>query len=583
MRICITVMNVTFIMEDAFVYQYLNGGITVSNKVVKESEQAKFVIGHMNPDTDSICSAIAYANLKSKVTGQKFKPKRAGQVSPETSFVLDYFGFQVPDFVSDVREQVKDMEIREVAGIKHNISLKKAWDTMEQGNVVTLPIVDDSNRLEGLISVADIAKSYMDIYDNEVLSKASTPYINMLEVLEGEMVVGNPNTVLKGGKVLIAAANPDMMENYIEKGDVVILGNRYESQLCAIEMEAQCIVVCTGADVSKTITRLAENKKCTIIKTKYDTYMASRLLNQSMPIDFFMRKQDFTTFTTEDYIDDIREVMATKRHRDFPILDKEGHYLGMISRRNLLKVKKKQVILVDHNERSQAVDGLENAEILEIIDHHRIGNIETMGPVYFRNQPVGCTATIVTQMYRENGVEITPNIAGVLCSAILSDTLVFRSPTCTEVDKKAAQELAKIAGIEIEEYAKKMFAAGSNLSGKTPEEIFYQDFKKFSAGNITFGVGQITSMDDKELQKLKGRMVPYIEKTFQEHEADMLFFMLTDILEESTDLIVYGENADEVAKKAFTSAEEGRTYLRGIVSRKKQIIPALMNVLQDNG
>lgn len=556
--------------------------IPLGKEIDNEVEQTVFVVGHTNPDTDSICSAIAYANLKCEITGKKYKPKRAGQISPETDFVLDYFGVHKPGFISDVRTQVKDMQIKDVPGVNCNISLKRAWDIMERDNLATLPIVDEDNKLQGLISVADIAKSYMDIYDSKILSKARTPYINILEVLEGEMIVGNPEVALEDGKVLIAAANPDMMENYIDKDDIVILGNRYESQLCAIEMSAKCIVVCTGADVSQTIARLAENKNCTIIKTKYDTYTATRLINQSMPIDFFMRKQDFTTFNMEDYIDDIREVMANKRHRDFPILDKEDYYRGMISRRNLLQVKKKSIILVDHNERSQAVDGLDDANILEIIDHHRIGSIETIGPVYFRNQPLGCTATIVAQMYRENGVEITPSMAGILCSAILSDTLVYRSPTCTEVDKRMAEELAKIAGIVVEDYAKAMFAAGSNLSGKTPEEIFYQDFKKFSAGDVVFGVGQITSMDDDELDKLKEKLVPYMEKSFEDHEADMIFFMLTNILEESTDLIFKGENAEEVVKKAFKSEEEERAYLKGIVSRKKQIIPALMGVLQND-
>ena len=554
----------------------------MSEAISTEKEQNVFVVGHTNPDTDSICSAIAYANLKQKVTGKKYTAKRAGLVSPETEFVLKRFDIKTPGYISDVREQVKDMIIREVPGINKEMSLKKAWDIMDKDTLATLPVINEERDLVGLISVADIAKSYMDVYDSEILAKAETSYKNILEVLEGTMIVGNPDANVTEGKVLIAAANPEMMETYIDAGDMVILGNRYESQLCAIEMNAKCIVVCTGADVSKTITRLAENKGCTIIQTKYDTYMASRLINQSMPIDYFMRKDGFVTFTTEDFIEDIKAVMAEKRHRDFPILDKEGHYLGMISRRNLLNVRKKELILVDHNEVSQAVDGLESANILEIIDHHKIGSLETVGPVYFRNQPVGCTATIVAQMYRENNVEIEPAMAGLMCSAILSDTLAYRSPTCTELDKRTAEELAAIAGFEAEAYAKEMFAAGSNLSGKSPEEIFYQDFKKFSAGNVTFGVGQITSMDGDELTKLKERMLPYMEKTFEEHGADMLFFMLTDIMEESTELLLYGEGAEETAKSAFHSEEEARMYLRGVVSRKKQIIPPLMNVLQND-
>lgn len=554
----------------------------MSEAIITKKEQNVFVVGHTNPDTDSICSAIAYANLKQKVTGQKYTAKRAGQLSPETEFVLQQFGVKTPGFISDVREQVKDMTIRVVPTLRKEISLKKAWDVMDKETLSTLPIIDDEQHLEGLISVADIAKSYMDVYDSEILAKAETPYQNILEVLEGEMVVGNPEEHVKTGKVLIGAANPEMMETYVDEGDLVILGDRYEAQLCAIEMKAKCIVVCTGVPVAKTITRMAENKGCAIIQTKYDTYMASRLINQSMPIDYFMRKEGFVTFTTEDFIEDIKAVMADKRHRDFPILDKEGRFIGMVSRRDLLNVRKKDIILVDHNEVSQAVDGLESANILEIIDHHKIGSLETVGPVYFRNQPVGCTATIVAQMYRENNIEIDATMAGVMCSAILSDTLVFRSPTCTELDKRTAEELASIAGFDIQKYAKEMFAAGSDLSGKAPEEIFYQDFKKFTAGNTTFGVGQITSMDEESLQELKKRMIPYIEKTFAEHGADMLFFMLTDIMEESTDLMIFGEGAEEAAKQAFHSEKEDRMYLRGVVSRKKQIIPQLMSVLQND-
>jgi Inorganic pyrophosphatase/exopolyphosphatase len=546
-----------------------------------QAHKSVFVIGHINPDTDSICSAIAYANLKRQLTGADYRPKRAGQINSETQFVLERFHMNPPAYVSDVRTQVKDIEIRKVAGVKNNISLKKAWGIMGNNNVVTLPIVDDQGKLEGLITVGDIAKSYMDIYESTILAEAKTPYINILETLEGEMAVGDVNGEISNGKVLIAAANPDLMESYIAENDIVILGNRYESQLCAIEMNAKCIIVCDGAMVSYTISRLAENKNCTIIKTPYDTYTVARLINQSMPIRFFMRNMNLITFTTEDYIDEIRDIMAKKRHRDFPILDMDGNFSGMISRRNLLDAKRKQLILVDHNERSQAVDGLEEAEILEIIDHHRLGSIETMSPVFFRNQPLGCTATIIYQMYKENNVEIDKNLAGILCSAIVSDTLVYRSPTCTIVDKMAAEELAVIAGIKVEEYAKEMFAAGSNLLNKAPEEIFYHDYKKFTAGDLVFGVGQITSMNQEELDAIKDKLLPYMEKAYKDHGVAMLFFMLTNIMDEATELLYYGTGAKEVASHAFkiSNPVEG-IYLKGVVSRKKQLIPALMMSLQ---
>ncbi len=542
-----------------------------------------YVIGHINPDTDSICSAIAYARLKQILTGGEYKAKRAGQINSETRFVLDRFKIPAPSYLSDIRTQVKDIEIRRTEGVDKGISLKTAWAFMRKNNVVTLPIVDKYNRLEGLITIGDIAKSYMDVYDSRILTKALTPCINVIETLEGELIVGCDTDQFTQGKVLIAAANPDLMENYIEKGDIVILGNRYESQLCAIEMNAKCIIVCDGAKVSKTITKLAQNNACTIISTPFDTFTAARLINQSIPIRFFMTNLDLITFSTEEYIEDIRAIMAKKRHRDFPILNKDGLYSGMISRRNLLDARRKKVILVDHNEKSQAVDGLEDAEILEIIDHHRLGSLETISPVFFRNQPLGCTATIIYQMYQENGIVVEPGIAGLLCSAILSDTLVYRSPTCTEVDRSLAEELAAIAGIQVEEYAKEMFAAGSNLTSKSPEEIFYQDFKKFTAGDLTFGVGQINSMNEEELEAIKEKLVPYMQKAFRDHGVGMLFFMLTNIIDSSTELLYQGTGAKELLVNAFKLDKEKEVILlKGVVSRKKQLIPALMMTLQQD-
>ena len=556
----------------------------------QELNRKTMVIGHRNPDTDSICSAICYANLKQAVTGEEYMPARAGHVNGETQFVLDYFGAEEPQLVEDVRTQVRDIEIRKTKGVADNISLKRAWNIMQENNVVTIPSVREDGTLEGLITVGDITKTYMNIYDSSILSKANTQYSNIIETLEAELIIGSAEAYFDQGKVLIAAANPDLMEFYIEPHDLVILGNRYESQLCAIEMGADCIIVCEGAGVSMTIKKIAQERGCTIIATTYDTYTAARLINQSMPISYFMTREHLITFNSDDYIDEIREVMASKRHRDFPILDKDGCYLGMISRRNLLGAKGKQVILVDHNEKNQAVAGIENAEILEIIDHHRLGTIQTMSPVFFRNQPLGCTATIIYQMYQEAGIKVEPKIAGLLCSAIVSDTLLFRSPTCTPVDEMAARALADIAGIDIEKYAMEMFSAGSNLKDKSDEEIFYQDFKRFTSGKVTIGVGQITSLNGGELDKLKGRMEAFMEKALENNGLNMIFFMLTNILTETTELICEGQGALQLAGKAFHQdiellEEEGLKEpvlrLPGVVSRKKQLIPELMLAEQE--
>ena len=547
----------------------------------QELNRKTMVIGHRNPDTDSICSAICYANLKQAVTGEEYMPARAGHVNGETQFVLDYFGAEEPQLVEDVRTQVRDIEIRKTKGVADNISLKRAWNIMQENNVVTIPSVREDGTLEGLITVGDITKTYMNIYDSSILSKANTQYSNIIETLEAELIIGSAEAYFDQGKVLIAAANPDLMEFYIEPHDLVILGNRYESQLCAIEMGADCIIVCEGAAVSMTIKKIAQERGCTIIATTYDTYTAARLINQSMPISYFMTREHLITFNSDDYIDEIREVMASKRHRDFPILDKDGRYLGMISRRNLLGAKGKQVILVDHNEKNQAVAGIENAEILEIIDHHKLGSLETMVPISFRNQPVGCTATILYEMYGEQKLEISPTIAGLLCAAIISDTLMFRSPTCTPLDEKIAKKLAKIAGINLEEQAQAMFKAGSSLAGKTAEDICFQDFKQFTVNDMVFGVGQLNSMSKEELQKVKEMLTPYLPKVLEKNGVQMVFFMLTDILDESTELLCCGARAKEYIIDAFDLKENTeKMILKGVVSRKKQLIPTLVSELQ---
>lgn len=554
-----------------------------------EELKKTLVLGHRNPDTDSICSAICYAGFKHQLTGENYEPCRAGNVNPETQYVLDYFKLKAPRLVENVKTQVKDIEIRKTKGVSRGISLKNAWGLMQENNVVTLPCVTEEGLLEGVITIGDITKSYMNLYDSSIISKACTKYANILDTLEGSMIVGDSEAYFDCGKVLIAAANPDLMENYIEKHDLVILGNRYESQLCAIEMEAGCIIVCEGAGVSLTIRKLAQERGCAVITTPYDTYTTARLINQSMPISYFMTKENIIEFSEEDYLDDIREIMASKRHRDFPILDSDGKYIGMISRRNLLGAKGKSIILVDHNEKSQAVEGMESADIREIIDHHRLGTVETMSPVFFRNQPLGCTATIIYQMYQENHMEIDKTTAGLLCSAIISDTLLFRSPTCTPIDKAAGLALAQIAGLDIEKYAIDMFAAGSNLKGKSDGDIFYQDFKRFTVGNSVFGIGQITSLNAVELKDLRTRMSAYTEKEREQHEIDMMFFMLTNILTESTDLICTGQGAEQLVANAFhvkdedvenVSGQTGIVKLPGVVSRKKQLAPQIMMALQ---
>ena len=541
-----------------------------------------YVIGHKNPDTDSICAAIAYANLKNQADGNRYEAKRAGELNEETKYVLDTFGVKSPGLITDVGAQVKDIEIRKTPGVSGKISLKRAWEMMKEQNVVTLPVTDKENNLEGLIITGDIATSYMDVYDNSILSRAKTQYQNIVDTLDGTMLCGNEHAYFMKGKVVVGSANPETMEQFLEDDDLVIMGNRYDAQICALESNASCIVIAGSPQVPKTIVKMAEEKHCVLITTDYDTYTAARLINQSMPIKFFMRREQLVTFETEEYIDEVREIMSKEKHRDFPVLDEDGKYIGMISRRNLLNMKKKQLILVDHNEKTQAVDGISGADILEIIDHHRIGSLETMSPVFFRNQPLGCTATIIYQMYQEQKVAIDKKVAGLLCSAILSDTLMYRSPTCTPLDKAVAEELAQIADINIEEHAKAMFQAGSDFGSKTPEEIFYQDFKTFSQDGVEFGVGQLSAMTQEELEQVRDKLLPYLRDVLVERKIEMVFVMLTNIIEETTYLICAGEKADDLVEKAYHVHKEGDYHvLKGVVSRKKQLIPMFMSAMQE--
>lgn len=550
-----------------------------------EKKRPIYVVGHKNPDTDSICSAIAYANLKNilnKDEEQVYVAARAGAMNPETEYVLKKFQAESPVYISDVMTQVRDMEIRETKGVPGSLSLKRAWEMMNEQGVFTLPITEE-DKLQGLITITDIATAYMDVYDNKILSTANTSYKNILDTLDGTMLIGNEDDYFSEGEVIIAAANPDMMEEYIHKGDMVILGNRYESQLCAIEMNAGCIIVCMGAKVSLTIKKLAEERGCHVISTPYDTFTVARLINQSMHISYFMKSEGLLTFHLKDRTEDIKDIMGKKRYRDFPILNKQEKYVGMISRRNLINAKKKQLILVDHNEETQAVNGIEFAEILEIIDHHRLRSLETMGPVFFRNEPVGCTATILYRIYRENDIEIDKQTAGLLCSAIISDTLMYRSPTCTAVDRAAAERLAEIAEINVEEYAREMFSAGSDLENKSADEIFYQDFKKFTVGEVSFGVGQINSMNSDELQAIKQKLLPFMEQV--NAGVDAVFVMLTDIMTESTEMLFFGKRAQQMLEDAFfvrteDIIDEHSCILRNVVSRKKQVVPAMVGSLQ---
>lgn len=547
-------------------------------------EENVFVIGHKNPDTDSICSAIAYADFKTRTThGKNFIAKRAGQINKETEFVLKRFGMEAPGFVLDVGVQVRDLEIHQTPYVNSNMTIQEVWQLMRDYNAVTVPITDSEYRLEGILTIGDIAKYFMASFEEFPLSEAKTQYKNIAATLEGKVLVGNELGLFSKGKIFVGAGTPERLHEYMESDDMVITGDREDMQIAALEANASCIIVGMGSEVSEKVIELAKKNSSVIITTDYDTYMIANRINQSAPIRFLMKRENLITFNTSDYVDDIKDTMGRLRIRDFPVVDSKGKCRGTISRRNLINAKKKQIILVDHNEKTQAVDNIVEAEVLEIVDHHRLGAIETIQPIYFRNQPVGCTATIIFQMYQEKELEITPEIAGLLCAAILSDTLMFRSPTCTKYDQDAALQLSAIAGIDIESFANDMFTAGSDLRDKSAEEIFYQDFKTFKSGNISFGVAQINSMNTNILEEIGEEVKPIMANAVGQNGVSAVFFMLTNIISESTQLLCYGDGSERLVEQAFHArVNNGRCTLPGIVSRKKQFIPAMINAIQDN-
>ena len=547
-----------------------------------DTERTVGVIGHKNPDTDSICSAIAYADLKQKSSAGRYEPLRAGSLNGETKYVLGRFGFPKPHLCLDVSARVRDIEIRRMPGVPGSMSMRQAWETMRDQDISTLSVVDEAGMLQGIITLKDLAMASMDDAGTRFLAAAHTPYRNILETLDASLLVGDENGAVQTGKIVIGAASPEIIESVVEPGDVVLVANRYEAQYCAIEAGAGCIVVCTGSTVPRTILHLAESRGCAVISTPYDTYPAVCKISQSVPISYHTLRDNVLTFRLSEDLDEVKEVMGRVRYTYFPVLDGDGRYVGVISRRNLLNLRRKPLILVDHNEKAQCVDGWEDAEILEIIDHHRVGNLETSGPVYFRNQPVGCTATVIYQMYGEQGIAIEPGIAGLLLSAILSDTLKFRSPTCTPQDIRTAQALAQIAQVDIDELATAMFEAGEDLEGKTAREVFQQDYKVFEAAGVRFGVGQGSFVSRSNYDRARALIAGYLPEALESSGLDMVFFMLTSLTDQATMVLSAGNGADSLIRRAFAvKPGDGGVVLPDVVSRKKQFIPQLLRAIQE--
>jgi manganese-dependent inorganic pyrophosphatase len=533
-----------------------------------------YITGHRNPDTDSICAAIAYAELKKRL-GYNAVAARLGNPNRETEFVLKYFNVPLSEYLPTVKTQVSDLNIDAVTPVSPDVSIKTAWMLMNKHNVKTLPIVDDNDRLVGLATLSNITSKYMDTLENNIIASSGTPLRNIVETLNAKLVYGKQEDFKTSGKVIVAAMAPEQVKNLVEKGDIVIAGNRSDNQLAAIEAGANCLIITGGFDVEEEVLEQAKKVKCIVMITPNDTFTAARLINQSIPIKYVATVDELITFNLDDFVDDIKDIMLQTRYRSYPVVDAHNRVVGSISRYHLISQKKKKVILVDHNEKSQSVHGIEDAEILEIIDHHRVAAIQTGKPIYFRNEPVGSTSTIIANMYFENGIRPTKNIAGILCAAIISDTLKFKSPTCTYIDKMTAEKLAEIAGIDIDKFALEMFKAGTSLQGKTPEEIFNQDFKDFTMGSYKIGIGQVNTMDTDNLGETKKKLLEYMDHVCKTKDYNLVILALTDIVKEGSELLFVGENKELIEKAFNVTLGENSVYLPGVVSRKKQIVPPL--------
>ena len=538
-----------------------------------------YVTGHKNPDSDSICAAYAYAEFKNKIGDVETVACRLGNVNQETQFILDYFNAESPKFLNTVKLKVEDLQFDNISPVSPDISLKTAWSIMRDKNIKTLPVADENDHLLGVLAVANLTSCYMDIWDNRILAKSNTTLDNIIDTLSAKVAYVNEERKCFPGKIAVTAMQPDTMSEHIEEGDIAIVGDREEAQAALINLNVSLMIVTGGYAPSEKIISLAKEHGVTIIVTQHDSFTASRLIVQSIPVGYVMVKENIVSFTTDDLVDDIKGIMTETRFRSYPVLDQNGRVVGTVSRYHLISNHKKKVIQVDHNERGQSVDGLEDAEVLEIIDHHRVADIQTNNPIYFRNEPVGSTSTIVAKCFFENGIRPSRKAAGLLCGAIISDTLLFRSPTCTPQDQYICKKLAEIAGINIEEFAKEMFKAGTSLKGKTVEQIFNTDFKPFTIEGTKVGISQVNTMDIEGFMPLKEEMLNYMDQKAKEAGLEMVLLLLTDILNEGSEILVTGAKPEIVEKAFKVTLKDKGAFLPGVLSRKKQVVPPITNAI----
>ena len=528
-----------------------------------------YVTGHRNPDTDSIVAAIAYAALRNALGDWEYVPACLGHISDETMRVLDKFGYEPPMRLFNVYTQVRDLDYEKSQTLFRTVTVGKAWSALQgQNNVSSVAVTNSDGTLFGMLSWDDLARFHMGLVSSSYLRP--TPQFNVISSLEGKVLndVGSESDLISG-EVVIALPQSREQLLFKKKESIVICGEQPDMIRRALELNVNCLILCE--------TELPEefrnfNSTTTILMTPYDAYRALRLIFQSAPVERVCQKRDITAFHLDDRIDDVREIVTNKRDNCYPVLDEKDKVVGILTRKHLLQPKRKRVVLVDHNEAAQSVEGLEEAEILEIIDHHRLADIQTLNPIYFRNEPVGSTNTIIAGMFQERGLFPSERMAGILASAIVSDTVMFKSPTCTERDRIIAERMARIAGVSLQELGREIFS--SSRESRSISELLHSDFKEFHIAGHSFAVAQITSVDTTELFDRRGEFLAEMAAEAKRKSYDMLLMMLTDVLLDGTWLLFVGD--EEVIQNAFSvQPREGAVFLPHVMSRKKQIIPSL--------
>lgn len=537
-----------------------------------------YITGHKNPDTDSICAAISYAELKNKRGDVEAVPIRLGELNQETKFVLDYWGFEAPDYVGTLKQQVKDLSLDVPLCVTSDISIHKASRFLQERNKTSLPVIDGEEKLIGIVTLSNLTKAYMEVWDDRILWRSKTSIDNIIDVISAKIIHLPKKVRDYNGRIVVYASVVDE-KGHIDEGDVVIVGNRDDVHKEAIDRKASILILSSGAKMSEENLELARKNELLVLSSKYNSYMVARLLPQAIPIDFVMSRKNLVYFYPDDYLEDVEKKIRTTRYRNFPILDHKGKVYGYLSRNHLLLDDKKKIILVDHNERNQSIDDFDSVEIVEIIDHHRVANVMTNGPIYFRNIPVGSTCTIVAMMYFESGIIPNKNIAGLMLSAIISDTLLFRSPTTTDTDRQILMRLARIAEVNPEEYAMDMFKAGTSLENVKPSDILTTDSKVFNIENNKVKVSQTFTTNLEDLGPIEDRLLKRMVELKNQNADDVFVLLMTDIFNERSKVLLVGKYGEEIAKEFGKEFNEKGFLVDGLLSRKKQFIPRISSAI----